>query len=891
MRTSAGVATQTDAVDFHALPSAEVEQQLGTGSQGLTEQQARDRLAEYGPNELDARGGHGALRVLLRQFHNPLIYVLLAAAVITLLVGKAVDSAVIAAVVVINSFVGFVQEWRAGQALAALAAMHTSHATVIRDGDVRKISSHDVVPGDLTVIEAGDRVPADLRLVEANELQIDEANLTGESVPVHKHTEALSADTTLADQVNMAFSGTLVTSGRARGIAVATGANTEMGKIHELIETAEGVDTPLTRKLNRFSRWLTVAILVLAALTFLVGIVRGETVSYMVVAAVALAVGAIPEGLPAVVTVTLAIGVSRMARRRAIVRRLPAVETLGSTAVICSDKTGTLTENRMTVQYFYCAGEVIERSEVSPAVRDCVMAGLLCNDASVGNDITNNDDNTGDPTELALITVARDVYPDLLPTAKTLPRVQEIPFASELRFMATLHEDPTDGSALLVVKGAVEDVLALCDIPSEQNDAVMQAAEDFGGQALRVLAFAWQRVDPDFSLNLESLRKTPLEFLGLQAMMDPPREEAVRAVAACYQAGIAVKMITGDHQRTAEAIAEQIGLQPSGDQPRLAVLTGRQLADLDPADAHETIPGTDVFARVTAEQKLQIVRALQDHGHVVAMTGDGVNDAPALKQADIGVAMGLDGTEVAKETADMVLTDDNFATIEAAVEEGRGVFDNLIKFIVWTIPTNVGEGLVILTAIMLGTALPILPVQILWINMISAVALGLMLAFEPKELTIMQRPPRAPGQSIVTRSLMLRILLVGLLLLAGAYTLFQLALGRGASYELATTIAVNAFMAMKIGYLLNCRSLNNSLLSIGLFSNPWIWAGIATTITLQLGFTYLPLMNTIFGTAPLSVGDWWPIITAGVAMHIAIGSVKWIEKRVRGLGDSQPLGA
>jgi len=559
--------------------------------------------------------------------------------------------------------------------------------------------------------------------------------------------------------------------------------------------------------------------------------------------------------------------------------------------VICSDKTGTLTENRMTVQYFYCAGEVIERSEVSPAVRDCVMAGLLCNDASVGNDITNNDDNTGDPTELALITVARDVYPDLLPTAKTLPRVQEIPFASELRFMATLHEDPTDGSALLVVKGAVEDVLALCDIPSEQNDAVMQAAEDFGGQALRVLAFAWQRVDPDFSLNLESLRKTPLEFLGLQAMMDPPREEAVRAVAACYQAGIAVKMITGDHQRTAEAIAEQIGLQPSGDQPRLAVLTGRQLADLDPADAHETIPGTDVFARVTAEQKLQIVRALQDHGHVVAMTGDGVNDAPALKQADIGVAMGLDGTEVAKETADMVLTDDNFATIEAAVEEGRGVFDNLIKFIVWTIPTNVGEGLVILTAIMLGTALPILPVQILWINMISAVALGLMLAFEPKELTIMQRPPRAPGQSIVTRSLMLRILLVGLLLLAGAYTLFQLALGRGASYELATTIAVNAFMAMKIGYLLNCRSLNNSLLSIGLFSNPWIWAGIATTITLQLGFTYLPLMNTIFGTAPLSVGDWWPIITAGVAMHIAIGSVKWIEKRVRGLGDSQPLGA
>lgn len=894
MRSATTLVNQAGTSDFHALGAAEVEQQLGTGSQGLTEHEAHDRLAAFGPNELDARDGHSALRLLLRQFHNPLIYILLAAAVITLLVGKAVDSAVIAAVVVINSFVGFVQEWRAGKALAALAAMHTTHATVIRDGDVQKIPARDVVPGDLAVIEAGDRVPADLRLIEANELQIDEANLTGESVPVHKHTEVLSSDTTLADQVNMAFSGTLVTSGRGRGIAVTTGGSTEMGKIHELIETAEGVDTPLTRKLNRFSRWLTVAILALAALTFLVGILRGETVSYMVVAAVALAVGAIPEGLPAVVTVTLAIGVSRMARRRAILRRLPAVETLGSTAVICSDKTGTLTENRMTVQYFYCAGDVVERSAVAPAVRDCVLAGLLCNDASVGNDITNSDENTGDPTELALITVAHDVYPDLLPTAKSLTRIQEIPFASELRFMATLHQDQGDGSALLVVKGAVEEVLGLCDVSSEQFDDAMQAAEDFGGQALRVLAFAWQYVAADFSLTLDSLRQTPLTFLGLQAMMDPPREEAVRAVAACYQAGIAVKMITGDHQRTAEAIAEQIGLKPSGDDSRLTVLTGRQLADLDPDDANEAIPVTEVFARVTAEQKLQIVRALQGHGQVVAMTGDGVNDAPALKQADIGVAMGLDGTEVAKETADMVLTDDNFATIEAAVEEGRGVFDNLIKFIVWTIPTNVGEGLVILTAIMLGTALPILPVQILWINMISAVTLGLMLAFEPKENDIMQRPPRVPNQSIVTRSLMLRILLVGLVLLAGAYTLFQFALARGASYEVATTIAVNAFMAMKIGYRFNCRSVQHSVLTVGLLSNTWIWVGISAAVALQAAFTYLPVMNTIFGSAPLPADAWWPVLATGVAMYVLTSALKWAENRVRdfrGLRDGQPLRA
>jgi cation-transporting P-type ATPase F len=440
-----------------------------------------ERLEEFGPNELDSRGGHSALRVLLRQFHNPLIYILLAAAVITLLVGKAVDSAVITGVVVINSFVGFVQEWRASKALAALAAMHTTHATVIRDGEVHKIPARDVVPGDLTVIEAGDRVPADLRLISAHELQIDEANLTGESVPVHKHSEAVPADTTLADQVNMAFSGTLVTSGRARGLAVTTGANTEMGKIHELIETAEGVDTPLTRKLNRFSRWLTVAILALAALTFIVGIVRGESVSYMVVAAVALAVGAIPEGLPAVVTVTLAIGVSRMARRRAIVRRLPAVETLGSTAVICSDKTGTLTENRMTVQYFYCGGEVSERSVASPEVRDCILAGLLCNDATVVGDASTKEGNSGDPTELALITVAHDMTPELVTMAKSLPRTQEVPFASELRFMATLHEDADDDTSLLVVKGAIEEVLGLCDLSDADVTSAMQAAEDFGG--------------------------------------------------------------------------------------------------------------------------------------------------------------------------------------------------------------------------------------------------------------------------------------------------------------------------------------------------------------------------------------------------------------------------
>lgn len=877
---------------YHSLEAFAVEEQLDTRSDaGLTEQEAQHRLSLYGPNEISPRTGQGAFRVLLRQFHNPLIYILLVAAGITLLVGKTVDSGVIVAVVAINSFVGFIQEWRAGQALAALAAMHTTHATVLRDGTIMQIAASDVVPGDIAVLEAGDRVPADLRLIEANEIRVDEANLTGESVPVPKLMAAVPEDTSLADQVNMAFSGTLVTSGRARGITVATGGSTEMGKIQQLIETAEGVDTPLTRKLNRFSRWLTLAILALAALTFIVGVLRGETISYMVIAAVALAVGAIPEGLPAVVTVTLAIGVSRMARRRAIIRRLPAVETLGSTAIICSDKTGTLTENRMTVQSFYCAGEVFDRQHISPAVNDCILAGLLCNDATMTKGSSDKAGNTGDPTELALIAVAHEESPDLISIAESLPRTQEIPFASEARFMATLHDDVARDTALLVVKGAVEEVLRLCDIKESEAEATLGIAEDFGGKALRVLAFAWFHVDRDFLLTPSTLRATPLTFLGLQAMMDPPRQEAIKAVAACHAAGIDVRMITGDHQRTAEAIAKQIGLRPTGNASRLQVLTGREIAELDKDEANIVIPDIAVFARVTAEQKLQIVRALQSRGHVVAMTGDGVNDAPALKQADIGVAMGLDGTEVAKETSDMVLTDDNFATIEAAVEEGRGVFDNLIKFIVWTIPTNVGEGLVILTAIMLGTALPILPVQILWINMISAVALGLMLAFEPKENNIMTRPPRLPDQPIVTKSLMLRIFIVGLVMLAGAYALFELALGRGATYEVATTIAVNSFMAMKIGYLFNCRSLHHSVLSVGLLSNSWIWVGICATIALQAAFTYVPVMNTVFGSAPLSASDWWPVIATGLVMYVMIGALKWLENQVSGLRNNEALRA
>ena len=869
-----------DALTCHALEADEVARHLGCDvARGLDDAEVRRRFEEFGPNELDSSSDLGGWRVLLSQFRNPLIYVLLAAAAITIVIGHAVDAAVILGVVIVNALVGFIQEWRAGVALAALARLTLTSASVLRSGGIGSVPSVEVVPGDIIIIQAGDRVPADIRLTSVQELQIDEASLTGESVPVHKQTSVLPADTSVADQVNMCFSGTLVTAGRGRGIAVATGAATQMGRIRELMAAAEGVQTPLTRRLTRFSRLLTVIILGLAALTFVLGLVRGESAGDMVTAAVALAVGAIPEGLPAAMTITLAIGVNRMARRNAIVRRLPAVETLGSTTVICTDKTGTLTVNRMTVQEIYAGNRSWPMkeldSELHPVVHDCLLAGVLCNDASAGVGIHDRSDNVGDPTELALIAAANTHVAE---EAARWLRVEEIPFSSESRFMATQHRHIDSDRMLVVVKGAVEEVLAMSDLDESDRSAILAMTDAYGDHALRVMAFAWQEVPTNFTLNLRSLRQVPLEFLGLQAMIDPPRPEAISAVRACHTAGIAVKMITGDHQRTAEAIARQIGLRPANGS-ELRVTTGRALATLSPIDARAAMLETDVFARVTAEQKLDIVRALQDEGGVVAMTGDGVNDAPALKQADIGVAMGLDGTEVAKETAEIVLTDDDFATIEAAIEEGRGVFDNLTKFITWTLPTNLGEGLVILAAIVLGSTLPILPVQILWINMTTAVALGLMLAFEPKEPGIMTRPPRDPKSSIVTGELLLRIVIVGGLMLLGSFGLFTAAIDAGATDEVARTLAVNAFVAMEIGYLFNCRSLHGSVWSIGWFSNVWVWVGIGSTIALQVAFTYVPFMNEIFGSAPLPLTAWWPVIALGVLISLVIGSVKWLENQ------------
>ena len=874
---------------------------------GLDHFEIERRQQQFGPNALPAVGGHGAFTRFLLQFHQPLVYILLAAVMVTLLLQEWIDASVILGVVLVNAAVGYLQETKAVEAFRALARTMRTRATVLRSGERQEIPSEQLVPGDVVILKAGDKVPADLRLFHCVNLQSDESMLTGESVPVQKKADELAAAVPLADRSNMAYSSTLVTQGAGSGIVVATGAETEVGLISQLVRDADQIATPLTKKIKRFSGYLLVVILVLAGLTLAVGLLRGQPLGSMFMAAVALAVGAIPEGLPAAVTITLAIGVRRMAQRHAIIRKLPAVETLGSTTVICSDKTGTLTENQMAVREIWAGGETYEvtgpgfaplgelasrnGASVSPAenvaLSTCLSSGSLCNDSSLRAH-EGRWSVHGDPTEGALLAVAAKHGLEDTFLKERFPRIATLPFESEYQYMATLHDGHPGQPRTVFVKGAVERLLERCHhaldasgnlvelVPGE----VLAKADEMAARGMRVLAFARSHLsESSASLDHADVSEN-LTFLGLQGMIDPPRQEVVGAVSTCRRAGVVVKMITGDHPLTASVIAEQLGIGPipnADSQPH--VLTGAELAQLTDDHLIEAAEQSNVFARVTPEQKLRLVQALQARGHVVAMTGDGVNDAPALKQADIGVAMGITGTEVAKEAADMVLTDDNFATIEAAVEEGRGVFDNLTKFIVWTLPTNLGEGLVILAAVLIAASQPILPVQILWINMTTAVLLGLMLAFEPKESGIMSRPPRDPATPILTGTLIVRIVLVGMLLLLGAFGLFEWALYQGASEAVARTIAVNVFVFTELFYLFNCRSLTKSMFALGIFSNPWIWFGAGAMTVLQLFFTYSPLMNRLFGSAPLGWSDWVPIIVVSFTAYITVGTEKWLRRR------------
>ena len=897
---------QQRASQWHVERAEDVLRQLGVDlTVGLPQHEIITRQATYGTNTLPRSKGPHAIVRFLRQFANPLVLILLLAGVVTMIMGGITDASVIIGVVLVNAIIGFIQEDKAVQALASLSQTIGSEATVLRDGRVVRCAATDLVPGDLVLLESGDKVPADLRLVRTKDLAIAEAALTGESVPSQKHVAALPEQTMLADRSCMAYASTIVTSGSATGVVVATGAATEIGAISALLAETPSLMTPLTKAIERFSMFLLIGILLLAGITFAVGMARGGSALEMLLASVALAVGAIPEGLPAAVTIILAIGVGRMAKRRAIIRRLDAVETLGSTTVICSDKTGTLTQNQMTVVSIHTThgtydvtgsgyepeGELQHDGTVIRAAHDAALdttirTGVLCSTATVHNQ-HGRWDAVGDPTEAALVVLGmkagRERHVDLAMT----PMVDMLPFSSDHRYMATLHR--TGEGAQIYLKGSVEAVLSHCGTAMDvdgtstmlRHKDILEATSSYAAQGLRVLAMAVKDVSSSkVDLGHDDISDA-FVFCGLVAMVDPPRDEARISVASCQQAGIMVKMITGDHADTASTIADAIGLQ--GDRTetgRLMAFTGADLAAMDSAAFDQAARRSAVFARVSPEQKLRLVDSLQRQGNVVAMTGDGVNDAPALRQANIGVAMGMTGTDVAKDASDMILTDDNFSTIVNAVEEGRTVFDNLLKFIVWTIPTNIGEGLIIVAAIMLGVELPILPVQILWINMTTAVILGLPLAFEPQQPDVMTRRPRTPDAPLIDASLMLRTGFVGALLLVMAFSIYLFELWRGMGIDVARTAATNAFVVMAAFYLFNTRTLVQPLRTVGMFSNPWIWGGVGLMALLQLALIYVPVMNTLFHTAPIDAISWAACLASGVVLLTAVA----IEKKIRSAG-------
>ena len=898
MPTAAGADAPAD---WHAIDAAQALARLAAGSDGLLPDEAARRLQAHGPNALPQPQGVPGWRRLLRQFNDPLILFLLAAAAVAALVGHHVDAGVIAAVVLVNAIVGFVQEGRAEKALSALRSMLAPSARVLRGGARQAVAVEALVPGDVLLLEAGDRVPADARVLRARGLRVDESVLTGESVPADKQVEAVKADADLGSRSSMLYSGTLVAAGQATALVVATGTHTRIGHIGTLLGEVETLATPLLEQIARFGRTFTVFALVAAAVVFLFAVgARGYAWLDALMVVVALAVGVIPESLPAVITITLAMGVRRMATRNAIVRRLPAVETLGATTVICSDKTGTLTRNEMTARSIATiAGRVqAEGSGYAPegrlsalaggdsalaAAQRVVRIGLLCNDALLHAGDDGHWRVDGDPMEGALLALAGKTGFDGAAVRGARPRLDEVPFDAMHRFMATLHADAEGPGALVCVKGAPEQVLALSasQAGADGQDEPLQAAfwreaiDAAGADGQRVLGFAFRQlahVPQRFALEDVG----GLVFAGIVGFIDPPREEAIRAVADCRAAGIAVKMITGDHAATAAAIAGQLRLADE-----IRVVTGQQLEEVADAELPDIAIAASVFARTTPEHKLRIVRALQSRGHTVAMTGDGVNDAPSLKQADIGIAMGHKGTEAAKEASQMVLADDNFASIAAAVHEGRAIHDNIRKVIAWTLPTNGGEALAVLLAIVAGLALPMTPAQILWINMVLTVTLGLSLAFEPPERGVMARPPRRREAPLVSPFMLWRIVLVSILFSAAAFGVFAWAQGRGHDIQTTRTMVVNTFCVLEIFYLFSVRYLHGTSFSLrGLRGTPAVLWAITAVVLAQLAFTYLPWMHALFDSRPVPLLEGAVIVAIGAALLVLLEAEKWLLRRL-----------
>ncbi len=847
----------------HAASAGDVLVWLGSGDRGLSGAEPRRRLAHCGPNALPEPAGPGAPALLLRQARNPLIVTLLISAAVAITLGRTTDGLVVLAVVVLNALIGFAHESRAARAIGALAQLVVEPVTVVREGTLRTLPATELVPGDVVRLEPGDKVDADIRILTARGLRIDESALTGESVPVDKGEEAVPAGTAVADRSSMAHAGTIVRAGTGTGVVTATGARTQLGQIAALLERAEEPRTPLTVALAGIAHVITRAVAVVAVLVLLVGLLRGWPAADATLAAVTLAVAAIPEGLPAVVTIALAVGVQRMARRKALVRQLPAVETLGSTTVVATDKTGTLTRNAMVVQEVWTPAGTSAPSGGAGAdgIRAVLEAGALCNDAELP---AHGRPPEGDPTEVALLQAARATGLDHGVLRREHPRLDVVPFSSEAKAMTTLHAAP-GGARFAVTKGAPEVVLR--DLPAADRLVAEREAGRMAAEGQRVLALVRREVG-DGTASLAGRRGGRVRLLGLVGLVDPPRSGVADAVAAVRGAGIRVMMVTGDHPETARAIARRVGMRHQ------RAITGREVERADDATLRRLVRDVDVVARVTPEHKLRLVRALQREGHVVAMTGDGVNDAPALEQADLGVAMGLRSTSAAREAADVVLADDDFATIEAAVHEGRRVYDNVVKALTFVLPTNLGEALVVLVAVCAFPlrdgvpVLPIEPVQILWVNLVATVALALPLAFEAPGPGLMRRPPRRPGTPLLERAVVLRTLLVATVMAAGAIALFlveQHASGAGeAASPRAQTLAVTSIALFQCLYLLGCRNPGGRVRDVGWATNPAVYGGIALLLVLQAAFVYLPPLQEAFGTAALEPRQW--LMAAGVAL-------------------------
>lgn len=876
---------------WHALDAEEVLKFFKVTEDGLSNAEARKRLEEIGPNALEIEEKISCLRLLVRQVNDPLIYLLTGAALLSLFVEQQVDAAVIAGVIVLNSLLGFVQEWRAEEALTALRRMASVHARVLRDGTLQDIDAVEVVPGDILILETGDRVAASARLIHAEGLQIDESALTGESVPVAKTTETLDKDTPLADQRNMVHMSTSVTGGRGRGVVVATGMQTEIGRIAADVRATSREDTPLQKRMHKLGLVLGIGGLAFAAGVFVLGILRGYETIEMLLFSVALAVSAIPEGLPAVISVTLALGVRRMARRNAIIRRLPAVETLGSTTVICSDKTGTITKNQMTVKKMWCGGHIYnvtgegyapegtimtERGEVIQGLphelKRFLRIGHLCNNAT----LTKMDGQwvvKGNPSEGALIVVAMKAGMKQVADDHQGKRLAEMPFSSETKYMAILHREEHDSRHFVYVKGAPERILEICShalkdgqvVPLDDRlrHEIVDLNERFGAGALRVMAGAYKEI----SQGKDSLERSDIEgnftLAGLWGMMDPPREESIEAVRKAKGAGIRPVMITGDHAVTALAIARAVGITENGE-----AITGKDIDVLDKPNLAKVALENGVFARVTPAHKLKIMHALKAEGHVVAMTGDGVNDAPALKGADIGIAMGLSGTEVAKEAADMILMDDNFATIVHAVEEGRVIYNNLRRVVFFLLTTNLGEIVTLAAALIIGLDLPLTAVMILWINLVTDGACTVPVGMEPGHADILKQPPRDPKEFVLDRSLMLRMALLTPLMAIGTIWLFCHYRESG-DLNHARTIAFTALAVFQWFHAFNARSETRSVFSVGLCKNSWLLVGVGLAIVFQILAVETAVGQLLFGTTGLSIGDWLLLTLVSSSIWVA----------------------